>query len=130
MVKSPKSITYWEKDEFLKHDFSCAVGNDGGFVCIVEDQLSAEVLHSNLNLPVVALLGSHIPDNLILHLRKRMNYKRIYIMLDKDAWDKAHKYAHRFSLLGTTAIEWEGADGADPKNMTVAQLQENFGWLQ
>lgn len=117
-----KAIIYWSDDVELKHDFRyCTYTKDT--VYLVEDQLSANCVHNVCDADVVALLGTHITNELILELKKRL-YKNIIIALDEDAWNKASKYEAKWSSLGVTSIRWES--GLDPKDMSIDELKKVF----
>lgn len=118
----PKSITDWQEDPYIKSDFSWI--NKSDVVYIVEDQLSAACISNITGASCLALLGSHVSNNLIAILKQQYGCTEIKVALDQDAWAKAAKIEKKFRLLGVSSMQWES--GLDPKDMPADELKEVF----
>ena len=120
-----KAITYWlTRQQGTCHYALSPKSSDT--IIIVEDIPSCESIKNVAGAASLALLGSHLAAPLVHQLRND-GYKRIIMALDEDAWDKAYKAAHKYTLLGVEAITWPS--GLDPKDMPANELIEIFGGL-
>ena len=120
-----KAITYW----LTRQQGTChyaLLSKPSETIIIAEDIPSCESIKNVASAASLALLGSHLAAPLVQQLR-RDGYKRIIMALDEDAWGKAHKIAHKYTLLGVEAITWPS--GLDPKDMPTNELIEVFGDL-
>lgn len=84
----PKTLSFLEDTRGAWYH---KAGSNG--VLLVEDQLSA--IRAAHHITTVALLGAVVSDSLLSALVKR-GYDRVYLALDKDAYDKSIKQALRF----------------------------------
>lgn len=125
-TKGKKAIAYLEPKAVLTSDFSACLSGSKGLsvptVIVVEDQISAIMVNEYANVDVVALIGSHVSQELVEHLWADLGYRRILIALDEDATKKSLKLAQRYSLYGAESVMLQ----KDPKDMTPEEIQNVF----
>ena len=85
-------------------------------ICIVEDALSA--IKVGRHTVSYALIAAHVPDKLILDIRKRVPI--IYLWLDPDKQDKMIKWVQRYTMMGVN-IKMIVSD-KDPKEYNNKQI--------
>lgn len=117
----PKTLTYWSVDVPVKADFA-EVTQDNNDVVLVEDQISARMVSRYCDIDTVALLGSHVSQQLVEYLWNDLKFRRILIALDEDATKKAIKFAQRYSLYNVEAMPLT----KDPKDMTPDEVISVF----
>lgn len=111
--KQPKSLLHAEDGALAWY-----VNHTAPDVIIVEDQLSA--IRASDYLTSVALLGTNLNEDRATTIR-RARYRRVFLALDKDAWDKAVRYAVQYrSLLGLRLLKLD----KDLKDHTDSELLE------
>lgn len=100
------------------------------YVVIMEDFPSA--LRCNMYVPTCALSGTSIQESTLLEL-VRAGKKRICIVLDADATDKAAKMAYTYGLY-FHSLTFVPLEDVDPKDMSdsdmdtlVAAIKEQLG---
>ncbi len=93
-------------------------------VCVVEDYPSMLRINSQLGVPTCCLGGTNIFDRHVSTMLA-LEVKELIILLDADAVTKAIKLKRSLSLAfdNVTVIPLLGAD---PKDMTVAELNQTF----
>lgn len=122
--RKPKAITYWFNDVPKVHfpaGWDNKVGREDYPLVIVEDIISA--IKVSRFLPCVALLGSHLSDNVVQHIHKFFN--KIIISLDDDAINNSLKAKRKYGVLfeGFKIIHTP----QDPKDMSIARLNTFYG---
>ena len=94
-------------------------------VCVVEDYPSMLRINSQLGIPTCCLGGTNIFDRHVSTMLS-LDVKELIILLDADAVTKAIKLKRSLSLAFDN-VHVIPLLGADPKDMTVHELNKTFG---
>ena len=109
----PKAKSHTEEDAV-----ACYRNYSSNDCIIVEDIYSA--LRASEYMNAVALLGTSMNTSRVANI-KAMQFDRVYLALDADAFDKTIRYVREFrSLLRMTPVKLE----MDIKNINEEQLKE------
>jgi hypothetical protein len=123
--RKPKAISYWFNDVTKVHfprgwDYQQSSGKAIPVV-IVEDILSA--IKVSRYLPCIALLGSHLSDDVVHHLHKF--FSKVLISLDDDAINNSLKAKRKYGVLFEDFKIIHTPQ--DPKDMSAKKLNIFYG---
>lgn len=122
--RKPKAITYWFNDVTKVHfprGWDEEANRKDKPLVIVEDVISA--IKVNRYLPCIALLGSHLSDDVVNHIHKF--FKRVFISLDDDALNNSLKAKHKYNVLFDEFRVIHTPE--DPKDMSPRKLNVFYG---
>ncbi len=120
----PKTLSYHENKEFPWGHFNEPYIS-GERILIVEDYVSA--LKAGRHINTLALLGSHVSDELVEHL-VHIGVKEVLLALDADAFKKALVFKNRFSLaFGNFSVVGLSKDIKDMTGYEFSDAMKPFG---